>query len=395
MKILCLIRDRERFIKPLINHSEFEIIVDREWDAKIVNEVKPDLVLSVGESHYGVFNCFVRAKELNIPTLNIQDGIHEWRDIWENKKYSAGGRYFNRQFIIADKIMCMGQLQADWFTASGMTGQPEIIGIPWLDDFIRKGEIWRRRKGIRKVLIMTANTPAFDDNQYSEVLNSMLDLKDFFKDKPEYNVVWRVRGRLNEDLNLSTNSSNSKTLHEEFIDTDIVLSTPSTAIIEAMIAGIPSAIIDYTQSPHYILSAWKIFSQDQISTVITDISRADENKLLFQKMCLNLMVYTKTNATERMISLIKNMIINKDCNFVKTEKQNDNVRKIETAFKNIDFKQVFPKYSFFSENDVVALQVKYLNLLMEAEALKSRFYFLYKLRSIAYKVKVMLSKKAK
>jgi len=377
--ILCLIRGREKFIKPLFDADKFKIVVDEDWEESIIDKCKPDLLLSVGESHHSVFSCFKKARSLGIPTLNLQDGIHEWRDIWEHDAYARGGKYFNRQFIIADKISCIGQLQADWFTAMGMVGQPEVIGMPWMEDCLRNRNTWKRKTGVKKILIMTANTPAFGPDQYEKVLRSIRDLKEFFEADTRVYPIWRLRGNLMKDLNLinADNKFEKESLQTIMPDIDCVICTPSTALLESMIVGIPTALIDYTNSPLFINSAWRITCKDQISQVINELLEPPENKLNFQENALNTMVYLKPQSDKRLVQLVRAMI---SYGLAAREKNEPLIlpRNIvsqgttEVSPARFDVKSLFPYHSVFHKDDLISLQVDNNNLIIENKELKNK-----------------------
>ena len=374
-----MIRGRDRFIKPIIDSGQYEVIVEEDWDDYNIERHQPDIVLSVGESNYDIIKCFKKAKSLKIPTLNIQDGIHEWRDIWENDYYARGGNYFNRQFIIADKIACLGQLQADWYNAMGMTGQPEVIGMPWLEQFIQNTNKWKPRQGVKNVLVMTANTPAFDADQYATVLQSIKDIKEIFESYKNINPIWRVRGNLAQDLNLINDDKkfDKETLHKILPEVDCVISTPSTAIIESMIAGVPTALLDYSNSPSYINVAWRMNCKIQIENFLSELLEPPDNKLNFQQMALNLMVCLKTGSDKRLLNLIYKMI-----SFGEISRReaiplvmpriilDDDTVSIQ--FPEFNKKSLFPYHSVFHKDDLLSLQIENNNLIIENKHLRNK-----------------------
>jgi len=394
-RILCLIRGREKFIKPLTNISEFEIIIESNWEDYIIDKYNPDLIISIGESHFEVFKCFKKAKSLGIPTLNIQDGIHEWRDIWENDKYAKGGNYFNRQFIIADKIACIGQLQADWYHAMGMTGQPEVVGMPWLEDFIQNDDKWKRREGIKNIMVMTANTPAFNLEQYRLVLESIQDLKNSTAVAKDNLLVWRVRGNLRRDLNLINEDPKYETesLHKILPQVDGVICTPSTAIIESMVAGVPTALIDYTNSPLFINTAWRINCQAQIAQTISELLDPPENKLNFQNMALSMMAYTKPKSDQRLVVLVEKMIlygrIARKLN-IPLILPNKLLDDCEIAIKVPEFNKtsLFPYHSVFHKDNLLSLQIENNYLEIENRSLKEKVM----MRSVYYDLKKLVKR---
>ena len=63
---------------------------------------------------------------------------------------------------------------------------------------------------------------------------------------------------------------------------DAAISTPSTAMLEAMLLGLPVAALDYTNSPAFVQPAWSITARAQMPVVVAELMRPSAAKMLFQ-----------------------------------------------------------------------------------------------------------------
>ena len=63
------------------------------------------------------------------------------------------------------------------------------------------------------------------------------------------------------------------------------MTTPSTIYLESVLRELPTAWLDFHNSPQYISSAWTISSSGQIETVVNDLASPPSHKLVYQKFC--------------------------------------------------------------------------------------------------------------
>jgi len=97
-------------------------------------------------------------------------------------------------------------------------------------------------------------------------------------------------------------------LHDQLKQVDAVITTPSTAALEAMRMGLPVAQLDYHNCPHYVQTGWDIAAAEHITEVITQMGNREPARMLFQREQLADALYSESNATERLVSLIELML---------------------------------------------------------------------------------------
>lgn len=310
--ILFLIQGREHYFSEVVSKLQEDYLFVSDWDTKSVFKHKPDILVSLGEGNIDIYECFSAAKKLKIPTLTINDGIVEWKDVWENPRYGSGGKLLNRQMFFGDKVACHGQQQIRLFESWGMIGKTELVGIPWFDKYFN-GSIKKTKNhntDAKHILIATAKTPGFNDDHMKSLENSLLDLREFFNHYKLWSPIWRVASVLKEKLNLvdMVGVDAQKALSELLIDVDAVVTAPSTLMLESMIYNKPTAILDYYNTPKYIKSAWCISAKIHLEQVLNELTNPPQSKLLFQDMALNDTIQTDGKSAERFVQLILEMI---------------------------------------------------------------------------------------
>jgi hypothetical protein len=243
--------------------------------------------------------------------LITHDGITEWRDIWENPKYASGGGFTNRHLNHADKIGCHGRQQVRQFEFWGLGGKTELVGLPRFDEYLAKPKfINDQGKTPKKIIVMTANTPGHTKKQIDDVKRGLKDINSYFSQNKQWEVIWRVKKGLDVELGLDDNypELRDKSLSEVLCHIDAAITTPSTTMIECMLLGVPTAIMDYSNSPHYVTAAWKITAPDHLKDVADGLWNPPVNRVMLQDEILHDSLECYTPAAPRMIKLIETMI---------------------------------------------------------------------------------------
>jgi hypothetical protein len=240
--------------------------IDAEWYFNVTPEIMVDprsnIDLAITSDEYASrgSSLICRLVKSFVPTLHIADGIVEWRNTWENPRSQSqeeGMPLF--QPVLSHKIACLGHSQARILESWGNLGKCEIIGAPRFDNLLGKNPRKRKAEEPFRVLIMTAITSGFTQEQISLVKRSLQDLKFWFSSHQNINgssiePVWRVTGDLEREVGINNMISDltGKELAEVLQSVDAVITTPSTAMLEAMLLGLPVSLLDYGNCPHYV-----------------------------------------------------------------------------------------------------------------------------------------------
>jgi hypothetical protein len=100
----------------------------------------------------------------------------------------------------------------------------------------------------------------------------------------------------------------SAPLREVLRSVDAVISTPSTAMLEAMACGIPTALLDYNNGPQYVPAAWSITSPEHVSATISELLDPPAPRLLCQEYFARDSLEFHEPAAARAARLISEMI---------------------------------------------------------------------------------------
>jgi hypothetical protein len=304
-----------------------------EVDAVLSAAQPGDLAIFYSE-HFDRFRhaCQV-LKQRNVATLYMIDGILEWRNAWENSPDEIACPYTMRP-ALAHKVACIGASQARIIDSWGNAGKTEIVGIPRIashgDASTDTGAC--RTDETFRVLVMTAKTPGFTPCQIETVRQSLLDLKTWCANNssidcctanptrdsvPDSNritkpveFIWRLTGGLAESIGVTNQLSDltGKELAEILPNIDAVISTPSTAVLEAMNLNLPVAVLDYHNCPHYVSAGWDICSAKHIGPTLQQMAQRDAKRMLFQQTQLADALYDGDDSSQRLAGLIQKML---------------------------------------------------------------------------------------
>jgi hypothetical protein len=297
--------------------------LQRSLDVKIAepkevveNAKSGDLAIFYSE-HFDRFrDACQQLKQRNVATLYMVDGILEWRNAWENMPNEVACPYAMRP-VLSHKVACIGQSQARVLNAWGNESKTEVVGIPRLEGMGRESVERSNSTASFRVLVMTAKTPGFTPEQVDRVRESLKDLKNWQAANGQSNqtnlnveFVWRLTGGLAEEIGVETqvNDLTGKELAAVLANVDAVISTPSTAMLEAMQMGLPVAVLDYHNCPHYVNAGWDICSNEHIGPTIVQMAERNEVRMLFQQNELADALNINGNSLQRFVELIEKML---------------------------------------------------------------------------------------
>ena len=292
------------------------------YPCQIIDEYAPDWTLAedagvlVTHMHYRweEISTLRRVYESsNVPILILADGILEFRNTWENPGVADGSCF---QPLMGHKLACIGRAQARTIESWGNVGSCEVVGLPKFDSVQDAEYLPIQNTGPFRVLVATANTPAFDAQQRALVLQSLEAIKQRFQHNPVVNgrkleITWRLTDGLNTELGIEQNqpAGAPKISISDAIElADAVITTPSTLYLESVIKRRPTAVLDFTNSPQYISSAWTISAPIHLQPVLQELENPPASKLLFQRSILHDNLELGVSSKSRLYALIDTMV---------------------------------------------------------------------------------------
>lgn len=253
-----------------------------------------------------------KAVEQQIPTLILADGILEYRNTWEHPQIVPGSIF---QPVLSHKIACLGHSQARIIETWGNAGKCEVVGSPKFDTYAGLKRRQRQPDEPFRILVMTALTPYFTEAQHDLVRQSLLDLKRFFDgtqviDNVRVEPIWRLTKGLESEIGVKcfTGDLTGRELAEFLQNVDAVITTPSTSMLEAMLLGLPVAVLDYCNCPHYVQAAWRITAIGHITSTVAELLDPPAPKMLFQESMLHDSLECATPSRPRLLALASGMI---------------------------------------------------------------------------------------
>jgi hypothetical protein len=256
--------------------------------------------------------CF-ELKARGCPTLYAVDGILEWRHSWDPRTDDSACPW-NMRPVISDKVACIGRSQARTLESWGNLGKCEVVGVPRFDRLRERRPRARPVGEPLRVLVLTARSPGFNAAQMALTKRSLLDAKRWFDDHPRLGSVplapvWRITNGLDAEIGVHSQLADTtgQDLATVLETVDAVIATPSTAMLEAMLHGLPVALLDYHNRPHYVPAAWRITAQEQFEDVLADLVCPPAPRMLYQQSILHDALECHAPATPRMVELIERM----------------------------------------------------------------------------------------
>ncbi len=245
-----------------------------------------------------------------IPILILADGILEYRNIWEHPELADGCVF---QPVIGHKLACIGQGQTQVIESWGNIGKCETVGLPRLDQLSEITHTPISTSGPFRILIATANTPAFNDEQRQSVVESLTHIQQRLSVNSKVNgrpvkVIWRLTDGLDQELGIPADPENESSLSEIIDRVDAVITTPSTLYLESILKKRPTALLDFHNTPHYVNSAWMINAPKHFNDIVRELAAPPAAKMLFQETTLHCQLRSDGMAGQRMAELISAMV---------------------------------------------------------------------------------------
>jgi hypothetical protein len=238
------------------------IVVSRDWD--------PEWRVALGA-----------ARRAGIPSVYVMDGVVEWSYVWNNQSYIRPEGTF-QQPLFADYLCVLGRRPARYLASLGHGERIRIVGLPRLAPLAAAHA--PVVSGGRRVLVATARTFGHNVEQKVAVRRALRDLRDWFAANPLVEPVWRIAQEVAAEIELVPQVQGS--FAEALAECGACISFTSTALLEAMRAGLPVAQIDYRAVPILVETAWTIHSAEQIPAVVQELLHPPANKLAYQNFCM-------------------------------------------------------------------------------------------------------------
>jgi hypothetical protein len=340
----------------------------------VTDRARPgDLAIFYSE-HFDRFRDACRQlKQRRVATLYLIDGILEWRNAWENQPDELACPFTMRP-ALADKIACIGVSQARVLESWGNQDKTEVVGIARLESLrsrlIQQPPQHSTDNEKFRLLVMTAKTPAFTPRQWQATRQSLRDMQQWLEKHPtlqgrRVEVTWRLTRGLERELGVenSLRELSGMELAGQLDRVDAVITTPSTAMLEAMIRDLPVALLDYHGCPRYVQSGWAISSRQQIAPAISQLAERTERRMLYQRNQLLDALYLESDNVQRVEQLIRRMLAHAASQLSSQSEKPltfppNLLSQPSNLFAGFSHQRVFPGVEEFRNHDRVELQTE-------------------------------------
>lgn len=350
---------------------------DCQLDCEVIDSYLPDWHLP-SDAGIVITHMHYRWEEISalrkihessrVPILILSDGILEYRNIWEHPELADGAIF---QPLIGHKLACIGRSQVRIVESWGNVGSCELVGLPRLDSVDRNASPLQN-DGPFRLLIATANTPAFNHEQRATVIESLTHIKNRLDKSNKVNgrdmeVTWRLTDNLENEIGVPVDGKpdRRRPLSKVIDHVDAVITTPSTLFLESIQKRRPTAILDFHNSPHYVSSAWVISAPKHFNWILRELESPPPAKMLFQESIFHDNLECKTPAKPRLLNLIDEMI---ECGRIARETDqpielpprilNDPQNGFARVESGFDLRSLYPENTVFDETDVQRLQIE-------------------------------------
>ncbi len=364
-------RNSHIYFRSVCEQLDVEVVlVDDVTTEQLESGLELDLCIVNGEYWPEQIFLLSAAKSRRIPTLHIMDGMLEWRNTWDHPQLISPFL----QPVMADKVACLGKSQARILESWGNYGKCEVVGSPRLDALL---EYQREDKSDHEftLLVTSARTPWFNGIQKSRVVQGIIDLQkgiaELDKNKGTHTrVIWRVHDDLFSELvqpGTAVNHAGGK-LADLLRQADAIVTTPSTIMLEGMLSRIPVAVIDYSNSPQYVQSAWSITASEHIYPALLELQKPPQSRLVLQDYFLHDALECYSPAGPRLATLIQELLKARSeclrnqqplafpCSIMEESMGSHHLP--ETRF---DLAKLYPDHPVYSDYDKASLQAELLH----------------------------------
>ena len=213
-------------------------------------------VVAVSDVSFLALSVLRQARRIGAATVLLMDGITEYRNTFENPRVEHD---FLRPAPV-DVVACAGRVDERHLRGLGndaiATGLPRLAGITESP-----------RPARRRVLVATARQPAFADAERARLVAALRKLGERLG-RAGVEARWRLTGGLEIDLGVPIDET---PLKESLRSVRAVITTPSTLLVEAMLAGRPAGLLFPFDAPLWPRAAWVLGAE-----TLADDRRIDE-----------------------------------------------------------------------------------------------------------------------
>jgi len=250
--------------------------------------------------------CIAACKIRNIPVFHILDGVIRWKNLFENPRSLAAenGSPFLRP-LISDMTFVMGDLQ---YSILKWLGNSKICvsGLPRFAHYhpksCRYGDSPRPH-----VLLATSNSPWYTESQREFFIPCFQRVIDTLRQDCETLGI-PYHCRLSPFVKWQNIEPSwlgpHPPLYEQLKNCTVLITTPSTIAIEAMLVGIPTLIFDPWADPCLVPSCWTADHAEVVSNLLPSLLSPTKERASMQDLICKYTVRDCRDSAELIVNAI-------------------------------------------------------------------------------------------
>lgn len=222
-----------------------------------------------------------KAKNINIKTLLVSDGIYDFANSYKNKEIK---KYNLKLFdpILHDFFLVVGEREAI------MLEDTYLITKQYLPKRVLNLEMKPiKLRNNKKVLITTANNAYFDDKEKRDFISLLRQILNILNEM-KIDYIFRIfDDNVVEELKIKKEKNYIEGKFEDVLElVDYVITTPSSITLTSMYHQRGVAQLLYRDTPLLIQSGWNILNTVSIKETIISLLNRDEDRINFQNKIL-------------------------------------------------------------------------------------------------------------
>jgi hypothetical protein len=275
-------------------------VVAPPWEDSL--PAKVDAVIVSCEYFLGNRLAIAACQRFGIPTYHVLDGILEWRNLFENPRTTVveNGAPLYRP-LISDHTFAMGEIQRltlQWLGNDNV----HAFGLPRFDALPVKPCRVGHVEGRPKVLIATANTPWFSDEQKTRFCDEFGHLVDLLRPRSDLAIEWRVAEPVAVEFGLANSTQQPSTVALQ--SAAALITTPSSLVIESMRLGVPTLVFDPYACPILNPSAWHATSANTVLQLLHSLLAPDDERAGLQNTLRDFSAPKETDAAKKIAEFL-------------------------------------------------------------------------------------------
>ncbi|GAM73846.1 hypothetical protein JCM19241_5042 [Vibrio ishigakensis] len=264
-----------------------------------------DLVVSI-QYLFGICNVVLfKARQVGIPTVLITDGIIDWNNNNQHPKVILNKNPLFSN-MTAEYLACPGEFESKFFGGHKSFQFLPKRAIPsnMHNNTTIESKVVKNSNSF-VVMITTANTAYFNDAEKSRLLDLIKLTIDKFNDHENVTIYTRIFDQsLVADLgeyNLENVTSNS--FEEACEQADVIITTPSSISLTAMLMNKPVAQLIYRDAPLLLQSGWNIHQSCDFDSMCESILSKDAERMRYQSEMVKLNYNHNTDFLKQITKL--------------------------------------------------------------------------------------------